>query len=338
MPQISIIVPVYKVEKYLSRCIDSILSQSFTDFELLLIDDGSPDDCGRICDNYSERDGRIKVFHKENGGVSSARNVGIKNASGDYLIFIDSDDFIADEYLSQIMAHDEDLVCQTATIMSEDGSIINTPLRNELTLCEIEFDSDLFSQALLDGAFNWIHCKRFRTSIIRKNGLSFDTTLDFAEDTLFVIQYSRFIKSICIENIANYRYVVYKTRKTLSNDYSKDRFEVLKNANNRICSIISTNEIEKERLYNKRMAGPYSAMIAYEEKRYFFPFRVNIYLSLQNDSDFLRVLSTEKNSFPMPEKMCDAIIQKRKTRTVIEYYRWIAFRIARKIYHILRKR
>ncbi len=338
MPQISIIVPVYKVEKYLSRCIDSILSQSFADFELLLIDDGSPDDCGRICDDYSEKDGRIIVFHKENGGVSSARNVGIEKARGDYLVFIDSDDYIAEDYLSLIMAHDEDLVCQTANIMSEDGSIINTPLRNEITISGIEFDSGFYSQLLLNGAFNWIHCKRFCSSIIRKNGISFDTTLDFAEDTLFVVEYSRYINSICVENIANYRYVVYKTRKTLSNDYSKERFAVLKNANDRICSLISTNETEKESLYNKRMAGPYAAMIAHEEKKHFFLFRVNCYLSLHNDNDFLKVLSTEKKSFSMPEKMCTAILQKRKAKTVFEYYRWIFYRIARKIYHCMIKR
>ncbi len=93
-PKISIIVPVYNVEQYLSRCVDSILAQEFTDFELLLVEDGSPDRCGQICDEYARHDARIRVFHKPNGGVSSARNVGIKEARGDYFWFVDSDDYV----------------------------------------------------------------------------------------------------------------------------------------------------------------------------------------------------------------------------------------------------
>lgn len=98
-PQISIVVPVYNVEKYLERCIDSILAQTFTDFELLLINDGSKDSSGLICDKYAEKDSRIRVFHKENGGVSRARNLGISNARGRWLCFIDSDDWVDKEYL-----------------------------------------------------------------------------------------------------------------------------------------------------------------------------------------------------------------------------------------------
>jgi len=92
--KLSIIVPVYKVESYLNRCIDSILQQTFTDFELILVDDGSPDNCGKICDDYSKIDHRIKIIHKENGGLSSARNAGISIASGEYITFVDSDDFL----------------------------------------------------------------------------------------------------------------------------------------------------------------------------------------------------------------------------------------------------
>ena len=94
MPLISVIVPVYKVEPYLSRCIDSILSQTFTDFELILVDDGSPDNCGKICDEYAKNNKRIRVIHKENGGLSSARNAGIAIARGEWIHFVDSDDLI----------------------------------------------------------------------------------------------------------------------------------------------------------------------------------------------------------------------------------------------------
>lgn len=102
MPVISVIVPVYKVEPYLRRCIDSILAQTYTDFELILVDDGSTDNCGAICDEYAKQDARIRVIHQENGGLSAARNAGIDAAQGDYLTFIDSDDFIAEGFLEQL--------------------------------------------------------------------------------------------------------------------------------------------------------------------------------------------------------------------------------------------
>ena len=97
MPKISVIVPVYNTEKYLHRCIDSILDQTFTDFELLLIDDGSTDSSGTICDEYAAKDSRVRVFHKENGGVSSARNMGLDNAYGEWITFVDSDDYLIDQ-------------------------------------------------------------------------------------------------------------------------------------------------------------------------------------------------------------------------------------------------
>ena len=92
--KISIIVPVYKVEKYIDKCIKSIIDQTYENIELILVDDGSPDNCGKICDEYAAKDSRIKVIHKENGGLSSARNIGIENSIGDYIMFFDSDEDI----------------------------------------------------------------------------------------------------------------------------------------------------------------------------------------------------------------------------------------------------
>lgn len=101
--KVSIIIPVYKVEPYIHRCVDSILNQTFTDFELILVDDGSPDNCGKICDEYAEKDNRIKVIHKQNGGLSDARNAGIDwvfaNSDSEWITFIDSDDWVHKQYL-----------------------------------------------------------------------------------------------------------------------------------------------------------------------------------------------------------------------------------------------
>lgn len=100
---ITIVVPVYKVEAYLNRCVDSILAQTFTDFELILVDDGSPDNCGKMCDEYAEKDSRISVIHQKNGGLSAARNSGIDIARGEWITFIDSDDWIHPDYLRVLL-------------------------------------------------------------------------------------------------------------------------------------------------------------------------------------------------------------------------------------------
>lgn len=108
MPQISVIVPVYKVEKYLHECVDSILGQTFRDFELILVDDGSPDNCGAICDEYAAKDSRVRVIHQENQGLSGARNSGIDAAQGEYITFVDSDDLVDLRYLEILMTAMQD--------------------------------------------------------------------------------------------------------------------------------------------------------------------------------------------------------------------------------------
>ena len=100
---ISIIVPIYNVEKYLDRCIESIINQTYKNLEIILVDDGSPDNCPKMCEDWAKKDKRIKVIHKENGGISEARNVGINNATGDYIAFVDSDDFIDKEMYEKLL-------------------------------------------------------------------------------------------------------------------------------------------------------------------------------------------------------------------------------------------
>ena len=103
MDLVSIVVPVYKVEKYLSRCVDSLINQTYQNIEIILVDDGSPDKCGEICEKYAEIDNRIKVIHKENGGLSDARNAGIDIATGKYITFVDSDDYVSKNMIVNLM-------------------------------------------------------------------------------------------------------------------------------------------------------------------------------------------------------------------------------------------
>lgn len=99
---VSVIVPVYKVEQYLNRCVSSIIKQSHTNLEIILVDDGSPDRCPQLCDEWALQDSRIKVVHKENGGLSDARNVGLKKASGNYICFVDSDDYVSTKFVETL--------------------------------------------------------------------------------------------------------------------------------------------------------------------------------------------------------------------------------------------
>ena len=128
MPKISIIVPVYKAEKYLNRCVDSILAQTFTDWELLLIDDGSPDRSGEICDEYAKKDSRIRVIHKENGGVSSARQRGLDESVGEYTIHADPDDWVEPEMLDELYKkakeEDADMVICDFICEYKTGSVV----------------------------------------------------------------------------------------------------------------------------------------------------------------------------------------------------------------------
>ncbi len=139
--KISIIIPVYKVEKYLSKCLDSIINQTYKNLEIILIDDGSPDECPKICDDYAKKDDRIKVLHLKNGGVSNARNKGLEVASGDFVTFVDSDDHICEtmyeKLLSKQQETDADLVF--ARFKYEDeitGEIINVNETSMKDFCE----------------------------------------------------------------------------------------------------------------------------------------------------------------------------------------------------------
>lgn len=194
-PKISVIVPVYKAEKYLHRCVDSLLAQTFTDFEVLLIDDGSPDRSGDICDEYAKRDSRIRVFHKQNGGVSSARNYAIERALGKYITFVDSDDWLdsecLDECVKEIESNSLDLLQFSYRAVSVDGDVL---MEKVLGTSKKDLKEYLRTPFIVTvwGTF-------FKASIIRDNRLRFDTNLKLAEDQLFLMQYmivSQVFKSI----------------------------------------------------------------------------------------------------------------------------------------------
>ena len=169
MPTISIIVPVYKVEAYLPSCVESLLTQSFSDIEIILIDDGSPDNCGAICDIYAKRDTRVRVIHQENAGLSCARNSGIDAARGKYLCFVDSDDIVSPEYCQVLFnlldgtSYDFS-VCGTCRF--DDGAQpIPDGTGNTFILSNIEFFQKQLSRKSEFGVWNKLYRKELFSKI-----------------------------------------------------------------------------------------------------------------------------------------------------------------------------
>lgn len=200
---ISIIVPVYNAEQFLSRCIDSIILQTFSNFELLLIDDGSVDKSGQICDEYAKKDTRISVFHKENGGVSSARNMGLDNAKGDWVAFIDSDDYIDTEYIQNMYNH---IVCEKQLILSGYRSKIKSCNFDEITLKGSDFVKYLINKKTILYSQPW--AKLYNLNVIKKEGIYFPLNIHLGEDAIFNLRYYYVIDVVTFTSDMDYCYEV----------------------------------------------------------------------------------------------------------------------------------
>lgn len=184
-PKISVIVPVYNVEKYLDRCVQSILNQSFTDFELLLVDDGSSDSSGAICDQYAVKDERIRAFHKENGGVSSARNMGLDYARGEWIAFVDSDDWV-EPLMYEKMYHKA--VKEHADVCVCDFHMISDSKKYYYASSVWTADKKASMQAYLKSVWTVIWNLLARKELCRKNNLQFPLDIVYCEDFCFAVR------------------------------------------------------------------------------------------------------------------------------------------------------
>lgn len=191
IPLVSIIVPIYNAENTLNRCIDSILKQTFTDWELLLIDDGSIDRSHELCDEYAAKDQRIEVFHKKNGGVSSARNTGLDHAKGIWITFVDSDDFIDTTFLdSFIKSQSCDLYI--AGIQFINSTTILLPPEECIKIEDVTVLDDLLNKLYFTVPWG----KVYRNDIIQQNKIQFNINLKIGEDTDFVLRYLLYTNNI----------------------------------------------------------------------------------------------------------------------------------------------
>lgn len=214
MPKLSIVVPVYGVEPYLPKCIDSILNQTYRDFELILVDDGSPDSCGAICEEYAARDGRIHVIHQENQGVSAARNAGLDMARGEYLGFVDPDDWIQPEmYATLISALEEnqaDVAACGFQYVSQGQAEPRPGLTNAAVYDRMEMLAAVFGKPNPFGGGN---CnKLFRRS--KNFGVRFPRDIKVGED--WVYQFASFLNCGKLVKLGDVLYNVYEREDSAS--------------------------------------------------------------------------------------------------------------------------
>ena len=204
MAELSIIVPIYNADRYLNDCVASILAQTYTDFELLLVDDGSTDDSLSICESYALIDTRVRVVHQENAGVSSARNRGVQEVSTPWIVFIDADDWIENDYLSGLMLHREfDLVACSWTKVGTNRCRVLLPELYCREAAEISQAIGIYFRYPESGA-PW--GKLFKTDIIKRNRLYFDTNISAGEDALWLFQYLFHMNSMKIMCYSGYNY------------------------------------------------------------------------------------------------------------------------------------
>ncbi|MDR1876812.1 MAG: glycosyltransferase [Flavobacteriaceae bacterium] len=266
-PKISVIVPIYNAEKYLPKCLDSILAQTFTDFELLLINDGSFDNSGKICDEYAKEDDRIRVFHKENGGVSSARNVGLYNTKGIYSTHVDSDDWIEPNMLQdmyeKIVSDNSDIVmadhyCDDKYVKQKPGSL------NPENIID-----DILKYKIVSCIWNIL----VKNDLYLEHNISFCKTINYGEDAMILIELFSNNPKVSYLPQAWYHYSTH-------NEYSITRINNKEKCYNRIKFLSGLRSVLQKYHKNKstdafetklRLDILYSELFSGEEYKLLFP-------------------------------------------------------------------
>lgn len=209
MAKLSVIVPIYNVEAYLPQCVDSILAQTFTDFELILVDDGSPDRCPKLCDTYAAKDPRITVIHKENAGVSAARNTGLDHATGEFVTFVDGDDYLQPRWFEHLVTHQQEsgadsVIGRCTDVYEETGTCVESAIPARSVTLSLANDNErvdyIFDYIFSSECHIWsVWARLFLRSRIEEHHLRFPTTCEnFAEDMGFVLAYSLYAHRVTV--------------------------------------------------------------------------------------------------------------------------------------------
>ena len=251
MDLISVIVPIYKVEAYLDRCVESIVSQTYKNLQIILVDDGSPDRCGAMCDAWAEKDSRITVIHKENGGLSDARNAGLAVATGEYISFIDSDDYIAPDFLQSLLTAMEDTgaeiaACGVAYVDEDDNVLRQRPVAPGAAIPKTE---TLRRLVLEDGVYQTVWNMLYRRHVI--DGILFEKG-KCNEDDFWTYQIFDRITALALVDQPLY-YYLQRTGSIMGAGYSPKRLDGLEARHLRMTFLQKYPELAP--LARQRLAG-----------------------------------------------------------------------------------
>ena len=250
MDKVSIIVPIYDVEKFIRKTIESLINQTYDNIEIILVDDGSPDDSPRICDDYSKKDTRIKVIHKENGGVSSARNSGMKASSGDYIMFVDGDDYVEPDYVDYFI----NLIKKTQTQIAISYFVFNifdkTQIKRDSvgTISSEEAMKQIYIERINVAVWNKIYSKE----VIAEYNILFNEDIWYGEGMLFNIEFLQFVEKVGVGNKKVYNQV-YNTESAMRKFNLKSNYCGLKSLDIQRKKIKNpSNKIINAWLYHRR--------------------------------------------------------------------------------------
>ncbi|MFI3283610.1 MAG: glycosyltransferase [Erysipelotrichaceae bacterium] len=281
---ISVVIPIYNQELYLAQCINSVISQSYNDLEIILVDDGSTDGSVKICEAFKKEDRRIKIVNKENGGVSSARNEGIKNSQGEWILFVDADDYLKENILEKIISE------------VKGNREVELFLMNYYTFTDNKIetsDKAYINELSISGSLSYLICyknnqlslgssaracwgKLFKTEIIKKNNISFKESLYIGEDMLFVLNYIKHTKSIKVLDEYGYYYRVHE--ESVMQSYKKDLYKQYVELLNELIHSISD----------------LSADCQSEVSKYIYYFKLELYIGLCKNAYGLSVLENKQ--------------------------------------------
>ena len=267
---VSIVIPIYNVEKYIEKCLDSVIKQTYKNIEIILVDDGSPDNCGKICDSYANNDKRIQVIHKENGGLSDARNVGIERANGKYITFVDSDDYIELDYIEYLYTlikkyNTKISLCKVNVVYNEKDTNLQRDKNNEIdykwtkvqTLEDIlyakNFDVSAYAKMYLTEDFKNIRYPKGK--LFEDN----DTTYKLIDKNDYV--------AVGFEK--KYNYIIRNNSITRAN-FKKEQLYLIEASDN-MCSYLSKYEQLKKATYRKKFwarISTFNRMINSNERNY----------------------------------------------------------------------
>lgn len=229
-PKISVIVPVYNVSEYISRCADSIVLQNLFDIEIIFVNDGTKDDSKEIAEKYQRKDSRITVLSKENGGLSSARNYGLKYARGDYVLFVDSDDFIelntCERLYIEHLENNADIIVFGAQVFPEHR--VNGWVKDNLSVRTVYYDQEISKVLFKEkGAYPYVWRNCYKRKFLQRLNINFDEEAKFAEDILFQFMVFPFADNIAFIEDKLYHYRIARSG-SLMNSYDKNEEEKMK--------------------------------------------------------------------------------------------------------------